>query len=284
MIKIYLIGGLGNQLFQFALGKYLAEKMGKKLAICTSSYQYDRLRDFDLYQILADAERKKLVVCLDELSKFDKFCFKISKLTGKPFRGFLQEKKFDFNGLEQFSDSINQIRGYWQSEKYFGSSLDLLRKSINIIQYVQPNLQDVCEKISSSPSVSIHVRRGDYISSASATYGGICDSEYYRRAIDRILAVETDAQFYLFSDDINWCKENITWVENLVFCDFTTSQYQDLALMSLCKHNIIANSSFSWWGAYLNENDSKVVVGPTKWLNDDKVDGCDVMPAKWLRA
>ena len=130
--------------------------------------------------------------------------------------------------------------------------------------------------------ISIHVRRDDYLSSKYVSgFGGICTIEYYNKAVERIKEEVIDPVFYIFSDDINWCRENLK-LEQGVFIDWNTGKesWQDMFLMSQCKHNIIANSSFSWWGAWLNSNSEKIVIAPRIWWNGLKD---DVVPDSWIR-
>jgi len=137
------------------------------------------------------------------------------------------------------------------------------------------------ESMKNRNTVSIHVRRGDYIE--HPTLGGVCNLKYYLNSIKYIKANVQDPFFIIFSNDIAWCKDSLD-LDNSVYVDWNTgtSSFKDMQLMSLCKNNIIANSSFSWWGAWLNDNNNKIIVCPNKWLNDKNI-GIDVMPPQWHR-
>jgi hypothetical protein len=139
--------------------------------------------------------------------------------------------------------------------------------------------------IEESESVSIHVRRGDYVNNPKVNeYHGSLQSDYYLKAIEVINNKVSDSKFYIFSDDIEWVRDNMFGDLNAVFVK-TTSDEEDMYLMSKCKHNIIANSSFSWWGAYLNSNESKLVVAPVQWFKNAEMNEktLDLVPTNWYR-
>jgi hypothetical protein len=142
---------------------------------------------------------------------------------------------------------------------------------------------ELAKKISQSKSVSIHIRRTDYVSNPNTRrFHGICDMDYYYKAVKMIAGKVHSSNFFLFSDDINWVKENFRIKYPTIFVDHIGSDAEELLLMSLCKHNIIANSSFSWWGAWLNRNLSKIVIAPKKWFKVN-VNERDIVPQEWIR-
>ena len=135
-------------------------------------------------------------------------------------------------------------------------------------------------------SVSIHVRRGDYLTNpVTFQTHGLCDIDYYKKAIDEILDLVDKPHFFIFSDDQSWAKSNIIFgaPTDYVMHNNSLKNYEDLRLMSYCRHHIIANSSFSWWGAWLGNNPEKIVIAPKKWFNDPKIDTTDLIPDTWLR-
>jgi hypothetical protein len=149
-----------------------------------------------------------------------------------------------------------------------------------------PN-EEMAHRIGGEESaVSIHVRRGDYVSDAGTNrFHGTCSVDYYHDAVDRISGFAPASHFFVFSDGIDWAKENLRLRQPVTYVDFNDGEknYEDLRLMSLCKHHIIANSSFSWWGAWLNPNPDKIVIAPKKWFNDPSINTDDLIPNSWLR-
>ena len=176
------------------------------------------------------------------------------------------------------------LNGYWQSEKYFADIRDDLLKKFVFPESKNIKNREVLGDITRDESVSIHIRRGDYLNSQENydLFGGVCSLEYYKRGIEYFRQHYKEAVFYVFSDDIDWARNNLKAAE-FVFVDWNNGKedYYDMYLMSQCKHNIIANSSFSWWGAWLNSNRDKQVVSPSRWFN--KYQSKDTICEGWLR-
>ena len=174
------------------------------------------------------------------------------------------------------------LDGYWQDEKYFLSIRQDIQNDFTLKAGLSKDAEEYLESIQSCCSVSLHVRRGDYVeNSYTRSVHGNCDIEYYKRTTSYINKNLGNPYFYIFSDDIAWCKENFGFLDNKVFVDNTQSALEDLELMKHCKHNIIANSSFSWWGAWLNKNEDKMIVAPKAWFAawpDDHI-----APKEWTR-
>ena len=186
------------------------------------------------------------------------------------------------------------LEGYWQSEKYFKEIEYIIRKDLIIKPNLKGRNKDIAKKIVSENSISLHIRRGNYVANPEIfKVHGTCEQEYYYEAIDYITENVKEPYFYIFSDEIEWAKDNFkieyahTFVDINIGFDGENYQdeknYEDLRLMSLCKHNIIANSSFSWWGAWLNQNPEKIVIAPKKWFNDESLDTSDLIPNSWIR-
>lgn len=173
------------------------------------------------------------------------------------------------------------LDGYWQSEKYFASCVNQVRQAFKFPSLDKGN-QLIAQQIEQVNSVSVHVRRGDYVN--NPLHGDICTLDYYKRAIGIINSKIANPQFYVFSDDVAWCKDNLS-LPNAVYVDGNQGKnsYKDMQLISLCKCNIIANSSFSWWGAWLNINSNKVVIAPRKWFNDTRFNVSDLLPNEWIK-
>lgn len=174
------------------------------------------------------------------------------------------------------------LHGYWQSEKYFGRHADQIRADF-AFPAARGRNAELAAEIDSDLSVSLHVRRGDYV---AVSAHGVCDQAYYDAALAQLLPrLPKDPVIYVFSDDPDWARDNLTLPGRRVVVDHNGSDadFEDMRLMSLCDHNIIANSSFSWWGAWLNTNPGKIVVGPTAWFADPKLINPDILPEGWLR-
>lgn len=188
-----------------------------------------------------------------------------------------------YSGITDRKYNKTLFRGTWQSEKYFMNVAKDIKKAFVFREdIISKRTRDVLNFIKKQNSVSIHVRRNDYLSPNYAYgFGNICTEEYYLNAIELIQEQVDSPCFYVFSDDIGWCRDHIR-IEGVHFVDWNNGKdsWQDMFLMSSCKHNIIANSSFSWWGAYLNAFDGKIVIAPKVWWNGIED---DVVPDNWIR-
>jgi hypothetical protein len=257
MIITKIQGGLGNQMFQYAYGKHLATKYNKKLYCDINFYQYQSLRNFSLQ----DFDNIDLDTSVDNI----KVNFPIYKI----------DDDFNYKEIPEPNNCGYYLDGYWQSEKYFKESESIIRKQF------KPN-RFLFESILETPgldtkTVSMHIRRTDYVTSNG--YHPVQSLDYYQNAIDLIGDYDT---LYIFSDDINWCKENLNF-KNMVFRE-GNSDIEDLFLMSMCANNIIANSTFSWWAAWLNEHPDKKVISPAKWLGEQtNLNTNDIIPKDWIK-
>lgn len=183
-----------------------------------------------------------------------------------------------------FTKKNQLFRGTWQSEEFFNDVKDQVRSSFVFKEnLLSLKTRDIAVDIKATNSVSIHIRRGDYLSEQYASgFAGICNDEYYISAINYIKSKYDNLQFYIFTDDHKWVAEHFK-IENARYIthNYNNNSWQDMYLMSQCKHNIIANSSFSWWGAWLNSNTDKIVIAPKVWWRGFDKD--DVVPNDWIR-
>lgn len=283
MIIVRLKGGLGNQMFQYCFYKSLY--MTKKLfnieikLDTTNYYQYKEQFGCELFHGY-------------ELDKI--FNINETFITKEEFYEFLynhtyiyfQEKIFNYdNSILNFSDNI-VYDGYWQTEKYFENIEDIVRKDFTFKIELNPKNECIATKMKNENSVSVHVRRGDYINNPANAqlYGNICTLEYYNKAINSIKEKIKNPTFYFFSDDINWIRNNL-YIEDAIYVDWNTGEnsYIDMQLMSNCKHNVIANSTFSWWGAWLNNTPDKIVIAPNKWFQNSNMNTSDLVPKPWTK-
>lgn len=282
MVITKILGGLGNQMFEYAAGKALSEKYKCAHLIDTNSLKRHGLHPFGLHLFninLLEAQKadfKKLG--FGPLSHF------LIRLKKHP--AYYLEKEFNY--LESFFDLKPPIYldGYFQSEKYFKSIESQIRKDFTFKEAPDENENKYLKDISETESVSLHVRRGDYVTNAAAnTVIGLISIKYYENAVKEMQGRLSNPKFFVFSDDLEWVKDNLQLPETSVFVTGNTgsNSYRDMRLMSCCKHNIIANSSFSWWGAWLNSNQDKIVIAPKPWFRDASINSSDLVPANWLQ-
>lgn len=297
MIISQLEGGLGNQLFQYAAARRLSEKHLTTLKLDITWFQAQTLRQyklryFNIWEHLATAQE---VTALISKSTFqERLAVKIGRKLGfnQLTEGFyqkgevLREKNLSFDPEILNAPSHVYMQGFWQSEKYFSGIADILRQEFTL-RYPQPLVfQQISELISNTFSISLHIRRGDYVKSQETNlFHGTCDLDYYKCAIEYICERISQPYFFIFSDDPMWVIDNldINFPVYLVSQEKSLHDYEELDLMRQCKHHIIANSSFSWWAAWLNSKTDKIVVSPKRWFMNDEHDTKDLIPDTWIR-
>ena len=249
MIIIKLIGGLGNQLFQYALGRNLAYINQTEFKLDITGFETYKLYSYSL-QNFNIVENFATEVEIAKIKKTG--LWKLAdKLKPHYRRSVIKYKGYDFEpNILKLSGNF-YLDGYWQSEKYFKDVENIIRKEITLKEPLPDKYEALIDNIKNSDSVSIHIRRGDYISNKkfSKIYN-LLDEKYYQRAVKFIAEKISNPRFFIFSDDIEWAKRNldIPYPKIFVSGENEMKDYEELILMSLCKHNITANSSFSWWG------------------------------------
>lgn len=287
-----LVGGLGNQLFQYAAARRLSifHQTALKLDVtpfeCCESRRYS-LEPFDIQQVFATW---KEITELRGTSK--RRLVRIVFRLNRKLKPYSRRSVFSESHLEPFNPNILKtprhvyLDGYWQSEKYFVDIQDIIRREF-VVQYEQDRQsREVAEKIASTQSVSVHVRRGDYVSvQKTRRIHGVCSLAYYKQCVSLIAERITAPHFFVFSDDPHWVINNLhfNYPTTFVTHNDAARNYEDLRLMSMCQHNIIANSSFSWWGAWLNVNPNKMVLAPRRWFNVPSFDTRDLLPGGWIK-
>lgn len=276
-VTVILRGGLGNQMFEYAAGLNLALKSGAKLMLDTT-YLNDRFprpqithRDYDLDVFALKPE-------FTALSKIS---------SAVPIPGF-------WLGLDLISFFVKKILkvkqnpvlwGFYAGEKYFAENENAIRAAFRFRESLTGEAASVAKKIKEENSIAIHVRRGDYTLPRYEKLYGKTNVSYYEQAIAHMEEKVSNPKFFIFSNDIAWCRENIKPKSPTVYLDDATSGPKGsfhLHLMSLCKHAILANSSFSWWAAWLNVNPEKIVVAPKRWHLDTSTESNDIVPSKWI--
>ncbi len=289
MIVTQLNGGLGNQMFQYAIAKKLALKFSTDVVLDAAVFETDKLRKYSLTQF----NFQQRLITSDERAVFGlaegkgvlKLYYKIIKRIVQPV--VLHEKQFNFDpDVFRSAKKYTYLYGYWQTEKYFSDIRDILIHDFTLIQPLVNENIALARHIIHVNSVSLHIRRGDYVTDLkTAKVHGVCSLDYYHKGIEYIFQKTQNLTIFLFSDDIGWAKENFKTQHEVIFVDSNSTPHEDLRLMSLCKHNIIANSSFSWWGAWLNKNLNKVVIAPIRWFADEKAnqETNTLIPETWVR-
>lgn len=277
---VKLNGGLGNQMFQYAFKCVLEEKTGAEV-----------LFDFSYFdEVVKDGSA---VIRPFELDVFNTDCKKALKedldkvQRNKPDKNVITQKSAYMFDRKLFDVSKYYYDGYFQNERFFKDIRAKLLSDFSLKEPLDEKNQAVLNEILNSNSVSLHVRRGDYVSLESANkFHGTCSLKYYEKAIKHIAKKAKNPKeslhLFLFSDDIEWVIKNLKIEYPYTVVDFNQNKgWLDLNLMKHCKHNIIANSSFSWWGAWLNENPEKIVVAPKNWTV--KRVRCDIVPRNWVK-
>jgi len=280
-------GGLGNQLFEYAFAKGLEAKTGIKTIFDMSFFKkrYAVERPYQLALFNANVESVN-----DFWTSFRlELIWRLRKrLNNKTFLGISFYKEACFELDEQLFNLTpsTYIEGFFQSEKYFKHIEGQIRADLQFKDKLEGLSLEISKKIAATNSVSLHIRRGDYVQKKrNQSLYAACSLDYYKRGLEQIVQKIDNPTLFIFSDDIEWVKENLKLPYESVYVTHNTGakSYEDLRLMSLCKHNIIANSSFSWWGAWLNNNQEKIVIAPLKWFNDDSINQSDVIPCSWVR-
>ena len=291
MIFVRLKAGLGNQMFQYALGRAVSLRNKVELGLELSSFKsqspLDTPRSFALEPFRTKAS---VFNRLEDKSRLHQ------RLWRKLQSRFRPEQTFVFNPTVLRARDGAVLEGYWQSERYFAEISSVIREDFQLRNEYSKNGKTLRNDIIAAAArgeipISIHVRRGDYVTNPlTNAYHGVCGSGYYRAAwremLQKVSAANggTVPHYFVFSDDMAWSRENIkpagaiTYVEHDGIVD-----YERMTLMSCCHHHIISNSTFAWWGAWLNPRLNKVVIAPKRWIAKAGVRTDDIVPAQWTR-
>lgn len=286
MIITKISGALGNQMFQYAAGRAVALKNKTELKLDISSYpdlRYGRLFSLNFFKINATIATKEEI---KKLRPSENFITKKSPKLTRLFSSFAKSyvNEIYSKGIIPDEKGDLYLEGYWQNENYFSDFSGQIRRDFELKLPPGKEESDILKRINISNSVGVHVRRGDYVKRGI----DVCGVKYYQRAVAYLIKNVEDPKFFVFSEypeDLDWARNNLK-LQNCVYVHRKslgidkTKDFEDLRLMSSCKHNIIANSSYSWWGAWLNKNPNKIIVAPDPWFSDLKN---SIVPKQWLK-
>lgn len=284
-IIVKLNGGLGNQMFQWALARMIqvTTDMDVYLDMSYFSNSYARPYQLDIFKIqpkyVEDLWTKFKLAFIWKLRSFMRW-ERVFGLT------VFSENQFNFDRNIHKIKPNTYIEGFFQSELYFKCIEKTLREDFQFAALPDENNRKVLNMINSGVSISLHIRRGDYVKKKryQELYAE-CSTNYYLKAVQYFEKKYPNFTVFVFSDDIEWVRKNLRLPCKCVYVSHNKGKdsFEDLRLMSSCTHNIIANSTFSWWGAWLNNNPEKIVIAPKKWFKDDSIVQTDIIPAEWIK-
>lgn len=283
-VVVGLSGGLGNQMFQYAAGRSLAIRFNVPLSLDLSWFAGQEERRFALSSF--DIKANLVSQCPWLGNNWQAQVSRVSRrfmprLFGVPV---FREPHFHYVPLFERIDRPVFLEGYWQSDRYFHEIRSVLLKEFSLVAKLPPASARVLEKITSADSICVHVRRGDYLSNpVAASVHGTCSLDYYQRGIDALVQGLNNPHCYVFSDDPDWVKASLRVGFPMTVVDVNGPEdaHLDLVLMSACHHFLIANSSLSWWGAWLGNSPNKKVIAPERWFLSKDRDTKDIFPALW---
>lgn len=267
MIIVKLFSGLGNQMFQYAAARRLSIINDDFLKLDVTGFgKGNQLRNYSLKhfnifeQIATDEEISHLKTV-----------------------GLVKETSFSFNSNIRELGRDVYLEGYWASEKYFKDIEGIIREEFTVKYPLTDDNKRLAESINNCQSVALHIRRGDYLHPRYNNFFVICPLNYYYEAANRLAEQFSNMHFFLFSDDPDWVQENLKlpFPATLIRHNGNQKNFEDLRLMSLCNHHIIANSSFSWWGSWLSSKSNKIVCAPSKWYNNPNFNFSHLLLESW---
>ncbi len=293
MVIVRLTGGIGNQMFQYAAARRVSWVNNTPLFLDLGWFQESgwwtrRKYELDAFRIAGETAPPTAVRALKsrrQNSLFRRLPLFLKRAIFHTRQTHIIEKSYNFDpDIPNLRENV-YLDGHWQSEKYFSDIESVIRYEFSFRSDPSELNRRILNGIASCESVSIHIRRGDYVTLTEANaFHGLCPAAYYQSAVDKISRRVDNPVFFVFSDDIAWARENLSLGFETHFMDHNGPERgdEDLRLMSACRHHIIANSSFSWWGAWLSTHPEKIVCAPKKWFNRD-IETPDNLPASWIR-
>lgn len=284
-ITVRLTGGLGNQMFEYATGRAMALRTGSELLLDPTPIVYPGRHEtprsvvIDAFNI-AGSIQPPTDSPLRRLFAYSPVATRLSDLL--PGRLLADRHPLTLDQRILSAHAPATLAGYWQREEYFTSVADVIRADFTLAAAPSPSWSEMARTIGGGDTVGVHIRRGDYVTNARANaHHGLAGAEYVHAAWD-MLGLAGRARCFVFSDDPEWCRTNLAFLPDCTFVD-GFRDYEELVLLSRCHHKIIANSSFSWWAAWLGEPGGGTVVAPRAWLQNATPDAPSPAPARWLR-
>lgn len=296
MVIVKLCGGLGNQMFPYSAGRRLALHLDTQLKLDITGFHVYKERSeldfrqyglhvFNINESFASADEIRALATVTQ-GGIGAFVHRLFHSKAKRPKSYIKEKHVHFDPtILQLKDDI-YLDGNWVSWKYFEDIESTIRKDFTFKKSATGENRIFQEEIQTCQSISLHIRRGDYVNDPKTNaIHGTCSLEYYKNAIQYIDKRVKNPHFFVFSDDLDWTRDNLKTHYPMTFvdCNGPLDGHEDMRLMSKCKHNIVANSGFSWWGAWLNDNPDKIVIGPKKWVQSDKYKMHTLVPDEWVR-
>lgn len=276
MIIVRIRGGLGNQMFQYAVARAMSLRLGSPFRLHVPRLQVNEDRPFELQCFRADMP----IAGIRDFSAFTGGVLAIPLLRKRRHPQAIVEQGHNFDPRVVEARPPIYLDGYFQTERYFVEHRETLLADFTFATPPTGRNAELLAEIASCESVAIHVRRGDYVAKPHVqAHHGVTPLSYYEAAIAHINERVRDPRFFVFSDDAAWTKQHLAVLGPATFVDHNAAGFEDLRLLSACKHQVIANSSFSWWGAWLNHNPAKHVVAPRQWINKPPAEFADVYPA-----
>jgi hypothetical protein len=290
MIIVRLMGGLGNQMFQYAVGRNLALSNSTDLKLDISHYSqqplgsHEAVRNFDLdvFNINGSVATNEEVMRLAGRSRFDLVNKVLRKVLGPRSSHFVERTYLYDPDVLKLPDNT-YLDGYFQTEKYFCDIEEIIRTDFTFKDEMSLKAMKIVRQIDASNSVCVHVRRTDFLTNSAF---GVQDVDYFERAEKIISSRVSEPKYFVFSDDIEWCQHNLSFQSETIFVDedFGPRKFRDdLRLMVQCKNYIISNSSFAWWAVWLNQIRDNIVIAPKTWVQHPDYPSDDLIPLTWLR-
>ncbi|MEP3345728.1 MAG: alpha-1,2-fucosyltransferase [Litoreibacter sp.] len=283
MIYSRIFGGLGNQLFQYAAARAVSTRLGRELVLDArlappGSHWAFALDHFNIKARIGEASELPP-------AKDRRISYALWRAFGRDPK-FVRERGLAYQAAIANAPDNSYLHGYFQSERYFADVLEQLGDELRIVTAPDAQNAEFADRIASAGhSVSLHMRRGDYLGTTkgSATYA-TCDEAYYLRALERLSEGGRELKVFVFSDDPDWVRQNLSLPYDVTAVGHNgpDKHYEDLRLMSCCQDHVIANSTFSWWGGWLDRRPDARVVGPAKWFIDPKMANPDILPERWI--
>ena len=279
MIYVRIWEGLGNQLFQYAYARAVQLRNNEDVRLCALHGRGKRtFRQYELDKLAITLSRDKtferIAEYVDSHQKVRELVEMISGLSG--VNGYIEEQDVQYKEELKFLKGNYYVSGWLQNEKYFKEYEDIIRKEIRPKKKIKIS-KELKYILDNKETVSVHIRRGDF-----KKYNNLLSMDYYKKALDLIETQVENAYYVVFSDNLDWVKKCMQFDKDVYFVneDKKLEDYEELFVMSKCKHNIVANSTFSWWGAWLNTNINKIVIGPEHWFARSKL---NIMPESWIK-